>query len=84
MHRDSLPRKESFQIFAPVVSFLEFSQKEIEMQTKILIVCSIYKIIKLSINLLANWGIGRLWYICYCLKLLLKLLFSDMGKILKR
>lgn len=46
MHRDSLPRKESFQIFAPVVSLLEFSRKEIKMQTKILIVCSIYKMIK--------------------------------------
>ena len=46
VHKDSLPRKESFQIFAPVVSFLEFFQKEIKMQTKILIVCSIYKIIK--------------------------------------
>ena len=46
VHRDSLPRKESFQIFAPVVSLLEFSRKEIKMQTKILIVCSIYKMIK--------------------------------------
>lgn len=54
MHRESLPgKKEAFVFSDPVISFPEIFQKEIEMQTKLIIIIvyyGIYMTIKYSIR----------------------------------